>query len=88
MAASHDEGATIMADEFRSFLEKMISEAGEWDPGPVVRIPRPAKTRQMNVKVTEDFHARVRLLASKLSMSMTDLIGRTIDALEESSSHD
>jgi len=42
----------------------------------------------MNVKVTEDFHARVHLLASKLGMSMTDLIERAIDALEQSSSHD
>jgi hypothetical protein len=74
-------GVTIMDGDYRSFLEKMISEAEELDPAG--KIPRATKTRQMNVKVTEDFHVRVHVLASKLGVSMTELIERAIHALEE-----
>jgi predicted HicB family RNase H-like nuclease len=70
-----------MADDYRSFLEKMISEAEEGNP--TGRIPRATKTRQMNVRVTEDLYARVYVLASKLGVSMPVLVERAIHALEE-----
>ena len=70
-----------MADDYRSLLEKMISEAEEENP--TGRIPRATKTRQMNMKVTEEFYARVYLLASKLGVSTPVLVERAIHALEE-----
>jgi hypothetical protein len=80
-APSRSEGGIIMADDYRSFLEQMISEAEEGDLAG--RISRATKTRQLNMKVTEELYARVRVLASKLGVSMPVLVERAIDALEE-----
>jgi hypothetical protein len=37
----------------------------------------------MNVKMTEEFHARVHALASELGVSMSALVERFIYAIEE-----
>jgi Ribbon-helix-helix protein, copG family len=74
-----------MVDDYRSFLEKMISGAGaeEGEGNPTGRIPRATKTRQMNVKVTEELYARVYALASKLGVSKSVLLEMAIHTLEE-----